>query len=115
MKKSFGQEHYKDCLACNPFEGDFGEPGDRTLKNTIGKVRKDHKCSLCLGVIKKGDAIRIQTEVFDGEITTYRWCPECCLAMAKSWTDDGRAWERRELLRAERISAATTEGQEVKG
>lgn len=91
----FNQE---DCLACDPFEGDFGEPGDRTLKDKIIKVRKPGPCHLCDQEIKKKELARSRTDIFDGELMSFRWCSLCCEAMALSWTDNGDAYEARAAL-----------------
>jgi wobble nucleotide-excising tRNase len=90
----------KDCLDCNPFEGDFGSQGDRILTDKMVTARKGGECSLCAQEIKAKERIRTMSAVFDGEFTSYRWCNDCCAAMAKSWTDDGEAWEERYRLRA---------------
>ena len=36
-----------DCLKTNPFEGDFGSPGDKVLKDKIGTARKGGTCGMC--------------------------------------------------------------------
>ena len=41
---------------------------------------------------------RLLAAVFDGTMMSYRWCSECCAAMAASWTDNGDAWEARARL-----------------
>lgn len=87
-----------DCLACNPFEGDIGSPNDRILKDKMVTARKGGECYLCEQDIKAGERIRTMAAVFDGEMHSYRWCYACCLAMAKSWLDDGHAYEQRSTL-----------------
>jgi hypothetical protein len=84
-----------DVLACNPFEGDFGSPADRCLKDKMGNARKAGPCSLCGQEIQPKERIRIAAHIFDGEMHSYRWCNACCAAMALSWTDDGNAYEAR--------------------
>jgi hypothetical protein len=74
----------KDCLAVNPFDGDFGSPQDRTLRDKIVVSRKAGGCHLCGQQIIPGTMIRSRTDIFDGEIATYRWCTECCVEMADS-------------------------------
>jgi hypothetical protein len=96
-----------DCLKANPFEGDFGSLGDRTLRSQMVTARVPHaECSCCLEPIVAGERTRVQIEFFDGGVQGYRWCSECCWAMAKSWTDLGKAWEKRELLRRSKGAAA---------
>jgi hypothetical protein len=92
------QEH--DCLAADPFAGDMGTPGDRTLRKQMVTARKPHaECACCLGPIAAGERTRVQIEFFDRQMQDYRWCSECCWAMARSWKDSGKAWEAREILR----------------
>jgi hypothetical protein len=95
----------RDCLNADPFAGDFGSPGDRTLRKQMVTSRKTHECSLCLGEIQKGERTRVQIELFDGELQDYRWCFKCCRAFAQSDTDAGRMWESRERLRGIRAQA----------
>ncbi len=70
-------------LRYNPFAGDFGSSGDRTLKNKMVTTRKESECSLCFTTIKKGERVRKQIEIFDGEFEDYCWCNACCRAMEK--------------------------------
>ena len=70
-----------DALDFNPFDGDFGEPGDRTLRDAMVKARKRHECTHCGGEIKKGETHRSRTDVICGDLLSYRWCALCCEAM----------------------------------
>ena len=88
-----------DCLCCGPFEGDFGSPDDRILKDKMVTARKGGECHLCGQQIQPKERIRSMAAVFDGELMSYRWCNACCAAMAKSLYDDGEAWEERAALR----------------
>ncbi len=81
-----------ECLKTNPFEGDFGSPGDKVLKDKIGTARKGGTCGMCRQEIVPGERVRLLAAVFDGTLMSYRWCSECCAAMAASWTDDVAAW-----------------------
>jgi len=87
-----------ECLKTNPFEGDFGSPGDKVLKDKIGTARKGGTCGMCRQEIVPGERVRLLAAVFDGTLMNYRWCSECCAAMAASWTDNGEAWEARARL-----------------
>ena len=69
-------------LAFDPFEGDFGAPGDKVFSNRMCIARKPGPCSHCAGEIAKGERIRRQTSKFDGELMSHRWCALCCNAMA---------------------------------
>lgn len=84
---------HKTCLQVNPFEGDFGSPGDRVLRDKIGLARRAGACSMCWQDIEPGEQARMLAAVFDGSLMSYRWCSTCCAAMAASWTDGGKAWE----------------------
>lgn len=81
------KEQLESSLYFNPFDGDFGVPGDRTLKDKIVKFRKPHVCHICDADIKAGELGRNLVEVFYGDIGSFYFCPECCVAMAKSVDD----------------------------
>lgn len=83
------------CLDTNPFEGDFGNVDDVVLKDKIVTNRKETVCCMCKGKINKKERVRVLVSVFDGDLCSYRWCSECCEAMASSWEDDGKKWEER--------------------
>lgn len=68
-------------LDFNPFEGDFGEPGDRTLRDALVTARKQHECTHCGGTISAGQKHRSRTDVICGDLLSYRWCSLCCDAM----------------------------------
>jgi hypothetical protein len=87
------------CLHTDPFEGDFGSPGDRTLSDKIAIARTGGECHECAQDIKPGELIRRRTDITEGSIATYRWCALCCAAMANSWSDHGVSWEARAALR----------------
>ncbi len=87
-----------DCLKCNPFEGDFGSPGDKVLKDKIVTARKGGTCGMCLQEIQPCERVRTLAAIFDGAMRHYRWCEKCCEAMAASWTDNGDAWTARVAL-----------------
>lgn len=83
-------------LSFDPFEGDFGAPGDTVFSNAMVVARKPGPCSHCGLEICKGERVRRQTSKFDGELMTHRWCALCCAAMAayEAQTEDE---ERDEL------------------
>lgn len=70
------------CLGFDPFEGDFGNPGDRTFRDRIATARKAYECSHCGGAICIGDRHRSRIDKVDGEIMSFRWCTDCCAVMA---------------------------------
>lgn len=87
-----------ECLAYDPYAGDFGDPGDKKLRDKIVKARKSGDCNICGEQIVPGTEIRSLTEVFDGELGTTRFCHECCKAMALSSEDAGEAIEKRTAM-----------------
>ena len=86
-------------LAFDPFQGDFGDQGDRVLRDRMGVARKAGPCNDCAQQIEPGERVRLMTARFDGELMSYRWCALCCAAMAKYEDDDGEAYEARMALR----------------
>lgn len=87
-----------ECLAYNPFEGDFGD-GEVILSDKIVTARKGGVCHLCGQQIKAGTRVRSRKEACDGRIDHFRWCTECCASMAASCEDNGRALGARAELR----------------
>jgi hypothetical protein len=71
-----------EILDFDPFEGDFGAPGDKVFTNRMVVARKPGPCSHCGSEITKGERVRRQVSKFDGELMTHRWCGLCCKAMA---------------------------------
>ena len=69
-------------LDFDPFEGDFGSPGDKVFTKRMVVARKPGPCSHCKAEIVKGERVRRQVSKFDGELMTHRWCALCCAAMA---------------------------------
>lgn len=82
------KDELESALYFNPFEGDFGSCGDRTLKDKIVKFRKPHACHICDAETTVGETGRNLVEIFDGEIWSFYFCHECCVAMAKSVDGD---------------------------
>lgn len=102
-------EEEQDCLDLNPFDGDFGAPGDITFSDRICVARKPAVCNDCSGQIQPKEQQRRLEAKFDGQLRVYRWCNHCCRAMALSWVDDGAALQTRWDLRKEREEAARRE------
>lgn len=84
-----------EVLSYDPFEGDFGGPGDRTLTDKMVTARKARACHLCCQDIKPKMRIRVLSAILDGDLMSFAWCEECCKAMEKSWKDGGKALEAR--------------------
>lgn len=121
-----------DVLSCDPFEGDYGGAGDNDgiLRDKIVRANKRHvgACHLCGGDIEKGARHRSRSEVYDGDLMHFRWCPDCCAAMA-AVVEPGRyfpgiddddayqladeAWDRREALGQGRRAAAAASPAEA--
>ena len=89
----------KKVLRFAPFDGDFGSPGDKVLKDKMGTARKAGQCSDCSQQIQPGERVRLLSARFDGELRSYRWCALCCEAMALAEDDGGKAHTARLALR----------------
>lgn len=68
-------------LDYDPFQGDFGDQGDRTLSDRMVMARGTYKCSHCRGPILIGEEHRSRSDIADGEFMSWRWCAACCAAM----------------------------------
>lgn len=93
MERSMFDE--AEALRANPFEGDFGDQGDKVLKDYIATARKARPCQDCADQIAPGTRVRLLSGRFDGQLRNYAWCAGCCAAMAAARDDGGNAWERR--------------------
>lgn len=69
------------CLSDDPFAGDFGS-GEISLSDKMVTARKNHTCHCCAGSCEKNTRNRVLVERGDDGIETFRWCQECCFAMA---------------------------------
>lgn len=94
----------RNCLAYEPFEGDR-DTDVRLLADRFVTSRVVHVCNVCQGAILPGLRVRARSEVYDGQVGTFYFCPDCCAAMACSWDDDGHAIEARHTLGWERSQA----------
>lgn len=84
------EQRLQQALQADPFAGDFGSVGDRTLRNTIVTARREHECHRpeifghkCSGRIAKGERHRVLVDIADGEMQQHRWCQACTLALAE--------------------------------
>ena len=90
-----------EMLLVDTFDGDFGDPSDRVIRDKIVTTRKAKVCHLCGQIIPKGARSRAMSGIFDGDFVTYRWCVDCLTAMVESETDGGEAFSKRIQLRNE--------------
>lgn len=102
MRERLSEQEVRDCLALNPFDGDFGCHGDVVFSDRICTARKPGTCNDCAGPILPSEQQRRHDAKYDYEMRSYRWCFRCCRAMAAYWTDDGKALNERWVLRAQR-------------
>ena len=58
-----------------------------TLNECISTARKDHRCEYCGGIIHKGEKYMRQTNVFDGDIYTFK-CHDLCHTLASFLCED---------------------------
>lgn len=70
-----------EVLEYDPFEGNFGNPGDQIFKDRMVTARKANPCSMCSEVIIVGERSRYIAAKFDGQLMSYRYCNLCCNAM----------------------------------
>lgn len=75
-------------LQYDPFEGDFGDQGDRVFSDALVNARKQHICSHCCGPIALGEQYRRRREKSDGEMRTWKWCAACCIAMVEEMRNE---------------------------
>lgn len=70
----------RDVLNFNP----WGERDAtyRVLRDGFCVVRQDAECVICFGPITKGERVWFRSEVDDGKVATFRFCPECCWCIA---------------------------------
>ena len=69
------------CLSDDPFAGDFGS-GEIVLSNKMVTNRKGGTCHTCAGPCQPGTRNRVMVERGDEGLETFRWCVQCCFAMA---------------------------------
>jgi hypothetical protein len=101
-----------EALKYNPFDGDFGDVGDRELRDKIVRFRKARACHCCAQKTKPGTLGRslVMLWMTDGPMS-YAYCHECTQAQADSWTDEGAALDRRFALRSRTHSSADRLGK----
>lgn len=58
-----------------------GEPPE-FMHETMSKARKEHCCSECGGRIERGETYRATRGKWDGDVKTYKACPDCLELMA---------------------------------
>lgn len=71
-------------LDFDPFEGDFGDQGDRSLADKMVIGRKAYTCNHCGQPIAVGERHRHKRGVYDGDFMQWRWCALCCDAMVQA-------------------------------
>lgn len=59
----------------------------RVLRSGFAVCRKPHTCDICFGPIAPGDRIWARAETDDGQIKTFRFCPECCWCIARRYDE----------------------------
>lgn len=79
MTKKFRWEGL--CLSDDPFAGDFGN-GETLLANKMVTNRKGGICHHCHGECEPGTRNRVITERDEEGLYSYRFCQQCCFAMA---------------------------------
>jgi hypothetical protein len=92
------------CLADDPFAGDYGGSGgdDCVLSDRMVTNRGGGTCHMCAGPCAPGTRNRVRVEVYDGELMRFRWCVQCCFAMAAYALGRFSLADKREALGHER-------------
>lgn len=67
----------------DPFEGDFGDGTERTLRDEVGVAGRRGGCRCCGQPILKGEIVRVIKKVDSEGFYGGRCCVQCCEAMAK--------------------------------
>ncbi len=100
----------KMVLRFDPWAGDRDDDSV-TLRDAFVVTRKPATCAICLGNILAGDRVRSQTQRSEQErkVMTFRFCVDCCAAIARECVDDGRAIEARYALGQRRASATSVD------
>lgn len=77
-------------LSHNLFDGDFGSQDDITLENKIVTTRKKHKnaCHICWSDIEMGERSRVEKDIFEGKLESYRVCQKCCEAISYDYENN---------------------------
>ena len=83
-------------LRFDPFQDDFGDQDDRTLRDKIVKTRKPAECSQCGEAIPAGQIVRSRTDIIDGGMMSWKWCNTCTDLMARCFSQDDVAREAAE-------------------
>lgn len=81
------EKYDQNVLTFPVFEGDFGDPHDKVLRNNMVQARKEHECHHCTGPIQLQERHRCMQGKYDGEMRTFRWCEACCDIMATYFED----------------------------
>ena len=101
----------KEALRYPLFADDFGDPSDVVLSDKIVTARSGHICVECLSPITVGARHRVHRGIYDGAVRMYRFCPDCCAAMAAVFNGQPDAMEARWAVRQQAVTVqAAMEG-----
>ncbi len=75
------EEWRQRVLLFDPFDGDFGDGSERTLRDTVDPAQRGGTCYHCGGQIHKGDLVRTLKKADQEGLYGGRYCTECCDAM----------------------------------
>lgn len=104
----------KMVLNFDPWAGDTDDDSV-TLRDAFVVVRKPATCAICFGKILVGDRVRAQTQRSEQrrKVMTFRFCVDCCAAMASECVDDGHSIEERYALGQRRAARSRLAAPEV--
>lgn len=99
------------------FQDDFGEPGDRILSDKMVTARKEHTCSECLSPVHPGKRYRYHVGVYNGDLNHYRFCFDCCAAMAQAFDvrDDADSHPMEKRMDVRRANEEANKAESPKG
>ena len=94
----------KEALHYPLFADDFGNPSDVVLSDKIVTARNGHICTECLSLIAVGVRHRVHRGIYDGAVRMYRFCPDCCAAMAAVFNGKPDAMGERWVVRQQALT-----------
>ena len=90
MRPALSVDDERRVLRLDPWDGDRDSDA-KTLRDKFVVTRKASSCAICFGGIVAGERVRAQTQQSDAErkVMTFKFCDECCRAMAcYSWVPE---------------------------
>lgn len=64
---------------------DYDGPSPEFFHESLPKARKEHRCDECGGKVKPGETYRLIVGKWDGDLNTFKACPDCLELM--TWAE----------------------------